>query len=97
MKYLFVLALLVGGCAIGRTALNEPLDPELIAQLEPGKMTAQDVVALMGAPLDDVSEAWGVTVGRWAWSSNFADVDNDGWQDIVVANGYITTEDTSDL
>ena len=31
-----------------------------------------------------------VSVGRWAWSSVFADIDNDGWEDIVVANGYIT-------
>jgi hypothetical protein len=38
-----------------------------------------------------------VNVGRWAWSSNFVDVNNDGWEDLVVANGYITTEDTNDL
>ncbi len=45
----------------------------------------------------DVSIAAGVNVGRWAWSSNFLDINNDGWEDIVVANGYITTDDTSDL
>lgn len=39
----------------------------------------------------------GVNVGRWAWSSNFLDINNDGWQDIAVANGYITTDDSSDL
>jgi hypothetical protein len=49
------------------------------------------------ATFRDVSEEAGVTVGRWAWSSNFLDVNNDGWQDIAVANGYITSEDTSDL
>ena len=32
----------------------------------------------------DVSVAAGVTMGRWAWSSNFADINNDGWQDIYV-------------
>ena len=26
-----------------------------------------------------------------------ADLDNDGWEDIYVANGFITTEDTGDL
>ncbi|MCA9148155.1 MAG: VCBS repeat-containing protein, partial [Planctomycetales bacterium] len=46
---------------------------------------------------DDVSVAAGVHVGRWAWSSNFVDINNDGWQDLVVANGYITTDDTGDL
>lgn len=46
---------------------------------------------------EDVSEQAAVTVGRWAWSSNFFDVNNDGWQDIAVANGYLTAEDTGDL
>ena len=46
---------------------------------------------------EDISESAGVTVGRWAWSSKFADVNNDGWQDLVVANGYITADDTGDL
>lgn len=45
----------------------------------------------------DVSAAAGVTVGRWAWSSIFVDVNNDGWQDLLVANGYITNDDSSDL
>jgi hypothetical protein len=45
----------------------------------------------------DVSEAAGVTMGRWAWSSSFLDLDNDGREDLVVANGYITTEDPGDL
>jgi len=45
----------------------------------------------------DVGKAMGVNMGRWAWSSKFADLDNDGWLDIVVANGFITQEDTGDL
>jgi len=45
----------------------------------------------------DISVAAGVTVGRWAWGSNFVDINNDGWQDIVVANGYITADDSGDL
>jgi hypothetical protein len=38
-----------------------------------------------------------VEMARWAWSSVFADLNNDGWDDLFVANGYITTEDTGDL
>ena len=45
----------------------------------------------------DQSEVLGVTMGRWAWSSMFADLNNDGWEDLLVANGYITTSDTGDL
>ncbi len=56
----------------------------------------------LGRPGDpgfrDTSVESGVTVGRWAWSSNFADLNNDGWEDLVVANGYITgEEDGGDL
>ena len=45
----------------------------------------------------DVGESAGVEMGRWAWSSVFADLNNDSWDDLVVANGYITTDDTGDL
>jgi len=45
----------------------------------------------------DVGEAAGVEMGRWAWSSVFADLNNDSWDDLLVANGYITTEDSGDL
>jgi hypothetical protein len=45
----------------------------------------------------DVSETAKVTMGRWAWGSRFVDINNDGWQDIVVANGYLTQANTGDL
>jgi len=45
----------------------------------------------------DVSEEAGVTMGRWAWSSPFVDLDNDGREDLVVANGYLTNENSGDL
>lgn len=50
-----------------------------------------------GSGFEDVSVDSGVNVGRWAWGSLFADFNNDGWQDIVVANGFITQEDSGDL
>ncbi|NNC88110.1 MAG: VCBS repeat-containing protein [Akkermansiaceae bacterium] len=46
---------------------------------------------------DDRSAPAGVEVGRWAWGSHFADLNNDGWEDLVVANGFITTGDSGDL
>ena len=46
---------------------------------------------------EDVGAAAGVEMGRWAWSSLFADLDNDGWEDLFVANGYLTTPDSGDL
>ena len=45
----------------------------------------------------DVSVEAGVHRGLWAWGALFVDVDNDGWEDLVVPNGYLTTDDTGDL
>ncbi len=43
------------------------------------------------APLfAETGESAGVAVGRWSWSAPFADFNNDGWEDLVVANGYVT-------
>ena len=45
----------------------------------------------------DVSETAGVTMGRWAWGSKFVDLNNDGAEDLVVANGFISAPDSGDL
>jgi hypothetical protein len=52
---------------------------------------------LGGGKFREVSREAGVEIGRWAWSSLFVDLNNDGWEDMLVANGYMTTEDTGDL
>jgi hypothetical protein len=46
---------------------------------------------------EDMSEQADVTMGRWAWSSPFVDINNDGWEDLLVTNGFITGKDTRDL
>jgi len=46
---------------------------------------------------EDVSIGAGVVMGRWAWGSKFVDLNLDGWEDLVVANGFVTQEDTGDL
>lgn len=45
----------------------------------------------------DASIASGITNGGWAWSSGFADLNNDGWQDLVVTNGYLSNSRDDDL
>jgi hypothetical protein len=51
-----------------------------------------------GESFQDVSLAANVNLGRWAWSSNFVDLNNDAWLDLVVANGYLSSNDeTGDL
>ncbi len=46
---------------------------------------------------EDTGQTAGVEMARWAWSSVFADVNNDTFPDLLVANGYISTEDSGDL
>ncbi len=50
-----------------------------------------------GVSFRDESVEAGVTMGRWAWGSNFVDLNNDGWEDLVIANGFVTGEDADDL
>jgi hypothetical protein len=45
----------------------------------------------------DVSVDADVYRGRWAWGSLFCDINNDGWEDLLVANGFVTTSDSGDL
>ncbi|MCB1056768.1 MAG: VCBS repeat-containing protein [Acidobacteria bacterium] len=51
----------------------------------------------VGGRFEDVSVDAGVTMARWAWSSQFTDFDNDGRKDLFVANGYVTNDDYDDL
>jgi Flp pilus assembly protein TadD/peroxiredoxin len=39
----------------------------------------------------NASEQANVSMGRWAWGSDFWDFDHDGFQDLYVTNGYITS------
>ena len=36
-------------------------------------------------------------MGRWSWGSIFSDINNDGWEDLLVANGYFTSKRPDDL
>lgn len=66
-------------------------------ELEGGRSTGDDREIEDGKGFEDVSESAGVTMGRWAWSSAMADLNNDGWDDLLVANGFITNRREDDL
>lgn len=46
---------------------------------------------------EDVTDASGTALGRWAWGAKFVDFNNDSYEDIYVPNGYITNKDPDDL
>lgn len=45
----------------------------------------------------EVLDAGDTAMGRWAWSCDALDFDNDGFQDLYITNGQITNTDTKDL
>ena len=50
-----------------------------------------------GTPIDgarfvDHAEPLGVSLGGWAWDVRFGDFDDDGWLEIVQANGFVQGE-----
>ena len=49
------------------------------------------------AGFHDASDEAGVRTGRWAWASDFVDLDGDGLLDLFVQNGFITGERMDDL
>ncbi len=49
------------------------------------------------APFTDDSLATGTAMGRWAWGSLLMDLNNDGWEDVYVANGFMSAPQTGDL
>ncbi len=50
-----------------------------------------------GTRFREISSEAAVQMARWAWSSLLVDINNDGWHDAVVANGFITADDSRDL
>ena len=36
----------------------------------------------------DVTESYGIGKSYWSWNAKWADLDNDGWQDVYIGNGY---------
>src|SRR5687768_13273032 len=51
---LLVLVVLVSSCAFMRETENEPLVPASVQSLRPGVSTAEEVVTVLGAPVDVV-------------------------------------------
>lgn len=46
---------------------------------------------------EDVTEKAGANPPGWFWGASFADFDNDGWQDLYVANGWVYNDRDTEI
>jgi tetratricopeptide (TPR) repeat protein/peroxiredoxin len=49
-----------------------------------------------GAAFEDATKSAGVGMGRWAWSSDAFDFDHDGFPDLYIANGMVSSSSHPD-
>ncbi|MBL7008684.1 MAG: hypothetical protein ISR76_06775 [Planctomycetes bacterium] len=70
---LLLLLALLPACALSRSVTNQPLDPELIASLQPGVTTALEVAQRLGAPAQVVELR-----SRSAWLYEHVQEKNEG-------------------
>ena len=52
---------------------------------------------LGGGIFENVGHAAAVEMGRWSWSSDFWDWDHDGYSDLYVTNGYLSSPKNDEL
>ncbi|MEO0404737.1 MAG: VCBS repeat-containing protein, partial [Bacteroidota bacterium] len=50
-----------------------------------------------GDVFSEIAHMSGVAQSDWSWSPLFVDVDNDGWKDLVISNGYKRDTKNQDL
>ncbi len=73
-------------------------DPENIRALYRQHARGNSLYKNLGnGKFQNVSDAAGVEMGRWAWSSDAWDFDHDGYSDLYIANGYISGPGITEL
>jgi Flp pilus assembly protein TadD/peroxiredoxin len=75
-----------------------PDDPEQIRALYRRHMAGNSLYRNLGdGRFENVGIKAGVEMGRWSWSTDAWDFDNDGFPDLYVANGYISGLEERDV
>ena len=75
-----------------------PDEPEQIRSLYRRHMMGNSLYRNQGdGRFENVGNTSGVQMGRWSWSTDAWDFDNDGFHDLYVANGYISGLEERDV
>jgi len=85
------------GSRVTRQPAFKPGEPEVRRRLQHFARGNTLLRNLGEGRFEDVTLDAGVEMGRWAWGALFCDLDNDGWEDLIVSNGYMTAGDDGDL
>jgi VCBS repeat protein len=83
-----------------RVAYQDEFRASSTAQARAGaRRHAQGNSLFLGGPdgFRDVSDLAGIRMGRWAWGARFVDFNGDGFEDLIVPNGFMTNELEDDL
>ncbi|KPV47118.1 alpha integrin, partial [Kouleothrix aurantiaca] len=80
--------------SVATLASWQPMMSEMWSPVPPGDpQIVENVLQARGAQgFRNQAYARGMDATGWSWSGEFADLDNDGWQDLYVANGMIESE-----
>ena len=86
------------GMRVFQDSTFHPGEPENVRALYHRHMQGNSLYRNQGdSTFKNVATQAGVEMGRWSWSSDSWDFDNDGYPDLYVANGYISGAGEKDV
>jgi len=87
--------------AAGVRVANQPIfkksSPPAVRALYQKHAMGNSLFHNRGREFEDATQAAGVGMGRWAWSSDAFDFDHDGFLDLYIANGMVSGPLRQDL
>ncbi len=77
-----------GRLSIYQTNISEPG-----VLIQGNNLWVPPAVAAASMEFDNLASSVGVDLGGWSWGAQFGDLNNDGFQDLYLANGYVSEPD----